>query len=101
MAESTNLWKKCEVVIDEPIRIEIMGVGFEADDFMIMGGLMAGLLLVLPPMVWFMTAVGIPLLIYRAKRGKPLGAIWHWLHANMWWKIPGVLSPLEVVYDPQ
>lgn len=40
--------------------------------------------------------------IYRVKKGKPAGAVWHWLHRIECpcFRLPGVLPPQSQTYGP-
>jgi hypothetical protein len=101
MAESTesSLWTDCAVVIDEPLKIPLLGIEFDFDDFLFGGIVSIVLLIVLPPMWWAGVTGALLLVLHYGKRGKPRGALWQWCHAMELWRIPGVLSPREEIYD--
>jgi hypothetical protein len=83
--------------------------GFELEDLYLLGAcscvlLVALALVPLPgfdsPFVWAGCTVVVFAVAYYGKRGKPPGAIRHWLHEMELWGIPGMVSPREDVYSP-
>jgi type IV secretory pathway TrbD component len=90
------MWISCPRVLDEPVQ----KWGFEFDDLMIIGALPAVLIFLVSPWVCFGVTLAVAGVIYYGKRGKPPGAILHWLHAMELIRLPGVLSPRPQRYSP-
>ena len=91
-----TMWKHCVTILDEPDKvgpIELTDALVGVVVFLVTGffaGLLCGLVL----------GGGLAAGLYRLKRGRPAGALSHWLHAQEFIRVPGFLSPRYVLYGP-
>ena len=92
------MWKRCRSVFDKPVMVFV----WEWEEAL--GGLgLFGLgQFVIGP--FWSTAVALAVLgfIYKVKKGKPAGAIWHWMHRVRFpfFRLPGVLPSQPQTYGP-
>jgi hypothetical protein len=92
----------CPQVLDEPLVI----CGLEFDDGLWIAALEIALLFCLNEFLWLASLFVTPASVYFGKRGKPPGAIPHWVHAQCawlpWWPLglPGVVPARQVTYTP-
>lgn len=99
------MWKRSRSVFDEPIMI----LFWEWDEALLLIFLIPlsqFALKFVPVAVWWKLVFSIvPIaatgwFLYCLKRGKPSGAVAHWLHRMEFWVLPGVLPPRDHVYSP-
>jgi len=83
-------------VLDEPITV----YGVDLDDVRNVGMVSVGLLMLLPPTIWLLGTLVGGYANYRGKRGKPPGAVLHWLHEMQLLPLPGLLPPRPMTYSP-
>jgi hypothetical protein len=81
------MWTPCPRITDDPV----MKWGYEFEDFLLILGLPCVLILVVPPLYCLGLVVVLAAVIRTGKRGKPRGAIWHWLHAHRILRLPGFI----------
>jgi type IV conjugative transfer system protein TraL len=90
------LWSACTNVIDEPLKIFF----WELEDFQIIWTLPFVLNFVTGGALALGIAVVVAVLVYRLKRGKPSGALWHALHWLQLVPQAGLLPPYTRRYSP-
>jgi hypothetical protein len=90
------MWTPCPQVLDEPVKI----LGVELEDFVLIATFPLCLSLFLDTVPCFVGTALLAYGLYRAKRGRPPGALLHWLHAMELVRLPGVLSPRPQRYSP-
>jgi len=96
------MWTPGSPVLDEPIT----KFGFALEDWCILVVVLIGGFFVLPTSILGrVAALGLTVVagvgVYFGKRGKPPGAIFHWLHIKVWPWLPGVFSShLNQRYGP-
>lgn len=92
------MWKACRSVFDEPVRVFL----WDWEEFLLALGLFGFGQFVIGP-VWSTLLAGSMLgWIYKVKKGKPAGAIVHWLHRINcpFFRLPGVLPAEPSPYGP-
>lgn len=88
------MWRPCIVVFDETIMLLL----WEWDEALLFLGVFFLGQFVLGPFVSGGVALALALLTYYLKRGKPAGAVLHWLHRADIYHLPGVLPLTEARY---
>ena len=90
------MWIKCTTILDEPDKVG----PFEVIDALLM--LMFFLIVTFFSDIFLgLAATGGALgALYYLKRGRPPGALQHWLHAMEFIRLPGFLSPRRKRYGP-
>jgi len=93
------MWRSCPRVLDEPV---IVLAGLELDDFLVLGVMAAVLMIVASLLVFVLGTLGAILAVLKGKRGKPPGALLHWVHdlELPFLQLPGVLPARELIYSP-
>lgn len=103
-----SLWTPCPTTVNKAL----MGAfGFEMLDLALLGLLLFGGFLLrpvlallagvtMPPWIPLGAAILAAAGLWYGKRGKPRGAILHWLHEWDVLPLPGVLPPVEQMYHP-
>lgn len=94
--KAKRMWIKCTTILDEPDKVG----PFELIDVLLL--LAVFMVITFFSDVFFGLTVTVALLaaLYYLKRGKPPGALQHWLHAMEFVKLPGFLSPRRKRYGP-
>ena len=95
------MWRPCPQIHDKPVR----RWGFELDDLMILGVICGVALIFVHPYFWALFVLCVFGLAYYGKRGKPSGAIVHWLQEMQfipWYRfsLPGFIPARPRTYSP-
>jgi hypothetical protein len=92
------VWKKCRSVFDEPVMLLV----WEWEEALLGLALFGLGQFVIGPVWSTGVAVGMLILTYQVKKGKPAGAVVHWLHRIRcpFFRLPGVLPAQPQTYGP-
>lgn len=92
------MWKRCRNVFDEPVMVLL----WEWEEALLGLGLFGLGQFFLGPVWSTVLALVVLTVIYRVKKGKPAGAVVHWLHRAEFpgMRLPGVLPCQPQVYGP-
>ena len=95
------MWSPGSPLLDKPAT----QLGFTLLEWGVLGAVLVILFYALPVTVWgrlgvFAGVVVAAAGLYYGKRGKPQGAIVHWLHSMGLVALPGLLSPRRQRYGP-
>ena len=92
------MWKRCRSVFDEPFKVLV----WEWEEALLGLGLFGVGQFFLGPVWSTLLAAGVLAFIYVVKKGKPAGAVVHWLHRVEcpFFRLPGVLPSQPQPYGP-